>query len=47
MSRATILLLGVATVIGATWLWHGPLGAATACVGSREAGSGACSTRTR
>lgn len=27
MNRRTILALGIATVIGATWLWHGPLGA--------------------
>jgi len=27
MNRTTILMLGVALVIGGTWLWHGPLGA--------------------
>ena len=27
MTRLTILALGIAAVIGATWLWHGPLGA--------------------
>jgi hypothetical protein len=28
MNRTTLLAIGVAAVIGATWLWHGPLGAA-------------------
>ncbi len=28
MNRATILLLGILAVIGATWVWHVPLGAA-------------------
>jgi hypothetical protein len=27
MSRASILALGIAAVIGVTWLWHAPLGA--------------------
>lgn len=27
MSRRTILLIGIATVVGFTALWHGPLGA--------------------
>lgn len=27
MNRSTILLLGIAAVIGSTLLWHGPLGA--------------------
>lgn len=27
MSRVSILLLGIAAVLGLTWLWHGPLGA--------------------
>ena len=27
MSRTAILLLGIALVIGLTWLWHGPMGA--------------------
>ena len=27
MNRTTILALGIAAVIGVTWIWHGPLGA--------------------
>jgi hypothetical protein len=27
MNRTSILALGIAAVIGVTWLWHGPLGA--------------------
>jgi hypothetical protein len=27
MNRTSILLLGIAAVVGLTWLWHGPLGA--------------------
>lgn len=27
MNRTSILALGILAVIGATWLWHGPLGA--------------------
>jgi hypothetical protein len=27
MNRTTILALGIASVIGGAWLWHGPLGA--------------------
>ena len=27
MNRTSILALGIAAVIGATWVWHGPLGA--------------------
>jgi hypothetical protein len=27
MNRTSILALGIAAVIGATWAWHGPLGA--------------------
>ena len=27
MNRTSILALGIAAVIGFTWLWHGPLGA--------------------
>ncbi len=27
MNRLVILALGILMVIGATWLWHGPLGA--------------------
>lgn len=27
MNRMTILVLGILAVIGAAWLWHGPLGA--------------------
>lgn len=26
MNRTSILALGIAAVIGATWVWHGPLG---------------------
>ena len=27
MNRTSILALGIAAVVGFTWLWHGPLGA--------------------
>lgn len=27
MTRTLILALGIAAAIGATWLWHGPMGA--------------------
>ena len=27
MNRTPILAIGVAAVIGATWVWHGPMGA--------------------
>lgn len=27
MSRAAIFSLGIASVLAATWLWHGPMGA--------------------
>lgn len=27
MNRTSILALGIVAVIGASWLWHGPLGA--------------------
>src|SRR6186997_456211 len=27
MNRTSILAIGIATAIGATWIWHGPLGA--------------------
>ena len=36
MSRPLILVLGVATVIGLTWLWHAPLGAGDRLVGQIE-----------
>ena len=36
MSRQTILLLGLATVVGFTALWHGPLGAADKLAGQVE-----------
>ena len=27
MNRTSILAIGIATAIGATWVWHGPMGA--------------------
>ena len=27
MNRTSILAIGIAAVIGATWFWHGPMGA--------------------
>ena len=36
MSRRVIFLLGLATVIGFTALWHGPLGAAEKLAGQVE-----------
>ena len=36
MSRRTILLIGLAAVVGFTALWHGPLGAAERLAGEVE-----------
>lgn len=36
MSRRTILLIGLAAVVGFTALWHGPLGAAERLAGQVE-----------
>lgn len=39
MNRLVILALGVLMVIGATWLWHGPLGAGERLARQMEAGA--------
>ena len=45
MNRTSILALGIAAVIGATWVWHGPLGAGDRfAAGVDERGRGPCST---
>lgn len=37
MNRASIFVLGIAAVIGLTWLWHAPLGAGERFAGGVEA----------
>ena len=37
MNRTTILALGIATVIGITWVWHAPMGAADKLASGVEA----------
>ena len=39
MNRTTILGLGMATVIGVTWVWHAPMGAADKFASGVEARS--------
>ena len=37
MNRTSIFALGIAAVIGLTWLWHAPLGAGERLAGAVEA----------
>jgi hypothetical protein len=36
MNRTSILAIGIAAVVGSTWVWHGPLGAGDSLAASLE-----------